>query len=190
MVDIADKNSKRLTRLIDDLLDMEKLVEGKVRLDMRIQELMPIVDRAIEENQSYADHYGVEITSAGRADGVLVDVDVLRLQQVLANLMSNAAKFSPARGIVQVQVTELAERVRIAVIDQGRGVPEEFRPSLFTKFSQADSSDTRRVGGTGLGLAISKELVERMGGSIGFESQEQLGSTFYFELPTTTSHEG
>ena len=190
MVDIAEKNSKRLTRLIDDLLDMEKLVEGKVRLDMRIQELMPIVDRAIEENQSYADNYGVEIIGAERADGVLVDVDVLRLQQVLANLMSNAAKFSPARGIVQVRVVDLADRVRIEVVDQGRGVPEEFRPSLFTKFSQADSSDTRRVGGTGLGLAISKELVERMGGSIGCESQEQLGSTFYFELPVTTSHEG
>ncbi len=187
MVDIAEKNSQRLTRLIDDLLDMEKLVEGKVRLDMRIEELMPIVDRAVEENQSYADHFGVEILIAERANGLLVDVDVLRLQQVLANLLSNAAKFSDPRGIVEVRVVDHGTRVRVEVIDHGRGVPEEFRPSLFTKFSQADSSDTRLVGGTGLGLAISKELVERMGGSIGFESEEHLGSTFFFELPVTTS---
>ena len=105
MIAIAHKNSQRLSRLIDDLLDMEKLVEGKVRLDMSICELMPIIDRTIEDNQSYADQYGVDIECTTRPGNVLVDVDPLRMHQVLSNLLSNAAKFSEPRTSVDISVT-------------------------------------------------------------------------------------
>ena len=186
MLAIAHKNSQRLSRLIDDLLDMEKLVEGKVRLDMSICELMPIVDRAIEDNQSYADHYGVDITCTSRMADVLVDVDPLRLHQVLSNLLSNAAKFSEPHTSVEVSVETRGDTVRVEVTDHGRGIPDDFQGHIFEKFSQADATDSRQRGGTGLGLAISKELVERMGGSIRFTSVEGQGSTFSFDLPIAT----
>ena len=119
----------------------------------------------------------------GRDDAVEVKVDAERLHQVLTNLLSNAAKFSPPRGTVRVRVTRQSGWVRVAVEDDGQGVPEAFREQLFQKFSQADTSDTRRKRGTGLGLAIARELVERMQGRIGFHSVVGHGATFYFDLP-------
>jgi len=110
-------------------------------------------------------------------------VDALRLQQVLANLLSNAAKFSPSGGMVAVRASLRGEQVRVAVIDRGPGIPAAFRDRIFQKFSQADASDTRQKGGSGLGLAISRELMGHMRGSLGFESVEGEGATFYFELP-------
>ncbi|MBK9740811.1 MAG: GAF domain-containing protein [Actinobacteria bacterium] len=186
MVEIAQKNSQRLAILIDDLLDMEKLVEGKVTIDSVVQPIMPIIDRAIVDNEAYAVKYGVKILSDERAEDTLVDVDGLRLLQVLANLLSNAAKFSPSGSTVRVRVRLGEAVVRVEVSDHGPGIPESFRESIFEKFSQVDASDSRQRGGTGLGLAISKELVERMHGSIGLASSPDEGSTFYFELPIAT----
>jgi signal transduction histidine kinase len=113
-------------------------------------------------------------------------VDPHRLQQVLTNLLSNAAKFSSHGSTVEVQVTRDGFRVRVEVRDHGRGIPYEFQGRIFEKFSQADSSDSREFGGTGLGLAISRELIHRMGGTIGFTSAEGVGSAFYFDLPVST----
>ena len=112
-----------------------------------------------------------------------VNGDVDRITQVVANLLSNAAKFSPPGIPVTVTMTPWRSKVRVSVRDQGPGIPEEFRDRIFQKFSQADSSDTRLKGGTGLGLNISKAIVEKHGGSIGFETQVGSGTTFYFELP-------
>lgn len=187
MVALAHKNSQRLAHLIDDLLDMEKLLAGKLRFELRTQPLMPLIDGAIRDNQTYADPYGVRLDFTERTDGVVVDVDSLRLQQVLANLFSNAAKFSPQGGVVVVRASLRGKHVRIAVTDQGPGVPAAFRHRIFQKFSQADASDTRQRGGSGLGLAISRELMEHMGGTLSFESVEGEGATFYFELPLCTA---
>ena len=183
LLDIAHKNSQRLTHLINDLLDMEKLAAGKMAFDMQVQELMPLVEQAVHDNQAYAARFRVQLALAGRADGVRVRVDALRLQQVLANLLSNAAKFSPEGASVDVRVERRGAGVRVAVTDAGPGIDEAFRPFVFEKFSQADASNTRQRGGTGLGLAISKELVERMHGTIGFTSDPGRGACFYFDLP-------
>lgn len=183
MLDIARKNGQRLTHLINDLLDMEKLAVGKMPFDMQVQELEPLVAQAVQDNRIYAAQYHVRFALDARAPDVQVCVDALRLQQVLANFLSNAAKFSPEGGTVEIAVSRRGAQARVDVRDHGPGIPEEFKPRIFEKFTQADASDARRRGGTGLGLAISKELVERMGGRIGFESEPGQGACFYFELP-------
>jgi CheY-like chemotaxis protein len=102
---------------------------------------------------------------------------------VVTNLLSNAMKFSPADGVVEIHVSRSVRQVRVEVRDRGPGIPEEFRKRIFQKFSQADSSDTRQKGGTGLGLNISRAIIERLGGSIGFDTRTGEGTTFFFELP-------
>ena len=117
------------------------------------------------------------------SSGAEVRIDASRLTQVLSNFLSNAIKFSPANERVDVAARLHEGDLRIEVRDRGPGVPAEFRDRIFQKFSQADSSDTRKLGGTGLGLAISKELVERMGGKIGFESEKGAGALFFCTFP-------
>ncbi|MGI9217355.1 MAG: response regulator [Hydrogenophaga sp.] len=187
MVGIALKNSKRLSFLINDLLDMEKLLAGKLRFDRRVQPLMPLLEQALTDNQAYAEPFGVRYVLGQRVDGVQVEVDAQRLQQVLANLLSNAAKFSPSGAAVAVDVVQRGGTVRVTVTDQGPGIATEFQSRIFQKFSQADASDTRQKGGTGLGLAISRELTERMGGRMGFHSRPGEGARFFFELPVWTA---
>lgn len=183
MLGIANKNAQRLTLLINDLLDMEKLLAGKMVFDLRVQALLPIIEQSLESNRAYADTFGVVLALHVEQADVLVNVDAQRLQQIMANFISNAVKFSPAHEAVEIRVVRIGPEVEIAVVDHGPGVSEEFRSRIFQKFAQADSSDSRQRGGTGLGLAISKAFVERMDGSIGFESEPGCGATFFARFP-------
>lgn len=180
---IAHKNSLQLTNLINDLLDMEKMLAGKMQFDFMVRPLMPAIEQSLEANRAYGEKYGVSFEIGARVEELMVNVDEGRLQQVLANFLSNAAKFAPAASVVTVNVSVLEHGLRVAVQDRGPGIPDEFRSRIFQKFSQADSSDTRQKGGTGLGLAVCKELIERMHGEIGFESVPGQGANFYFDLP-------
>lgn len=183
MLEIAYRNSQRLGHLINDLLDMEKIAAGKMSFDMREQPLRFLLEEALASNQAFAIQLGVNCVLRETAD-VQVWVDALRLQQVLGNFLSNAIKYTPEGGEVSLHCSVPdATRVRISVTDQGPGIAAEFRSRVFEKFAQADASDSRQKGGTGLGLAIAKEFIERMGGTVGFDTEEGQGTTFWCELP-------
>jgi signal transduction histidine kinase len=184
MVDIAHKNSERLIRLINDILDLDKVEAGKLDLYLEVADLAPLLHHAAQAHQGYAGEYGVRVEVVlDDAPGARARVDADRLAQVLANLLSNAIKFSPRGQAVTLRLVRDAGRLRVSVEDRGPGVPEDFRARIFQKFAQADGSDTRRRGGTGLGLSIARALTERMGGALDFTSAPGGGTTFWFDLP-------
>lgn len=182
LIQIAQANSQRLVRLINDILDIQKLESGKLRLDMTPLDLREVAARSLDGVRGYAEELGVHLTLVeGEPAPVRGDAD--RLIQVVTNLLSNAAKFSPRGGEVRVTVDPETRVARLSVSDEGPGVPDAFRSRIFSKFAQADGSDTRAKGGTGLGLAIAREIAERHGGRLWFESAEGEGATFYLDLP-------
>ena len=183
MLDIAYNNSERLVLLINDILDMEKIQSGEMHFNMKPMDATALAKSAIEANQGYGAQHGVTFVLTGMDEEAFVHGDVDRLMQVMSNLMSNAVKFSPAQGSVEISVTRKGDIIRVTVSDKGPGIPENFRRRIFSRFSQADSSDTRQKSGTGLGLSISKAIIEDHGGTIGFDSVEGKGTTFFFELP-------
>ncbi|MBU1689183.1 MAG: PAS domain S-box protein [Gammaproteobacteria bacterium] len=190
MVDIAHKNSERLIMLVNDILDIEKIESGNMQFDMKPLELVPLIEQALEVNRAYGDQFNVGFVLENPQRAVSVNADAGRLMQVMANLLSNAAKFSSTGATVNVSVECAEKGVRISVADHGLGIPDEFRGKIFQKFSQADSSDTRKKGGTGLGLSITKAIIEQMGGEIGFESERGVGTTFFIDLPEWREQSG
>ncbi len=183
MLAIAQKNCNRLILLVNDILDLEKLTSGQSRFDYVTADVGALVDQALRTTQPMADGFGVALAYDRPAEALPCRVDVNRFQQVMANLISNATKFSPVGGQVEVATRLDGGLIIVSVTDHGSGVPVAFRSKIFTAFSQADSSSTRSKDGTGLGLKISREIVERMGGRIGFESETGKGTTFWFSLP-------
>ncbi len=182
MLEIAYRNSLRLGHLINDLLDMEKIAAGKMSFELREHSLGDLLEESLASNQALCEQHGVRCTLEHPTD-VLVWVDGLRLQQVLGNFLSNAVKFTPEGGEIRLHSSLRGTKVRISVTDQGPGIPEAFRSRVFEKFAQADASDSRQKSGTGLGLAITKELIERMGGTVGFDCVPGQRTTFWCELP-------
>lgn len=184
MLKIAASSSQRLHALVDDLLDMDKLLAGKMELKVQTQHLVPLLDEAISSMNTFALNHGVAI-QRGSDIPVQIDVDGDRLIQILTNLLSNACKHSRAGEHVTLQHTQGPQSsVILSVIDQGTGIPPEFKTRIFQKFAQADTTDASEKKGTGLGLAICKELVDRMGGVMGYESQLDNGSHFWIRLPS------
>jgi PAS domain S-box-containing protein len=183
MAEIAVTNSDRLIRLINDLLDIQKMESGMAAMTRTPLALRPLLEQTIVSNQDYGRQYGVTFVLDYPPQELIVAVDGDRLMQVCTNLLANAAKVSPAGETVCMRVTANARVVRIAVIDHGPGIPEAFQAHIFEKFTQANTSSTRQSGGSGLGLSIAKAIVEHLGGKIGFETTIGVGTTFAVELP-------
>ena len=183
LLDTAYRNSERLSLLINDILDLEKIESGKLDFEFHLVDIVKLTQQAITANEGYADKHHVKLQLLASPDNALVFGDDHRLLQVFANLMSNAIKYSPTDGTVEIRIQLQDKYWRIGVRDHGRGIPQSFKTQIFQRFAQADSSDTREKGGTGLGLSISKAIVERHQGVIGYESEEGQGTEFYFTLP-------
>ena len=185
LLTIAHKNSERLILLINDILDLEKMNSEKLQFDIGTHKLLEEIELAMDTNQSYANQFDVTFVLDTPDVDMDCDFDAARLQQVLSNLMSNAAKFSPAGGSVHLSLSRVGKMARVSITDTGPGIPASFRSRIFSPFSQADASATRETGGTGLGLHISKQMMDKMFGGLDYTSVEGAGSTFWIDLPLT-----
>ena len=183
LLEMAERNSERLTLLINDILDLEKIETGRLTFSFTDVNLCDLAARAVEDNTGYADKHQVKLVLSCEVEQALVRADENRLLQVFANLISNAVKYSPTNGTVTVSIVTKEDKFCVAVRDHGSGIPSEFRNRIFHRFAQANSSDTRSKGGTGLGLSISKAIIERHEGEIGYKSEQGMGTVFYFRLP-------
>jgi signal transduction histidine kinase len=186
IIAMANRNAERLSNLLDNFFELEKLDQGAVELRSEPQPLKPLVERALQLESSRAQAAKITLTLRWRAPEQLsVPVDGSRLEQVLSNLIANAVQHSSVGQSVEVSVQMIDSRARLAVRDYGPGIPVGFRPRLFQRFAQADMSDSRPKGGVGLGLALSKEYVELMGGSIDVDCPAEGGTIFGIELPAS-----
>jgi signal transduction histidine kinase len=183
LTQVAERNGQRLLDLINDILDIEKIESGKLTLAPETIRIVELVRESMVLNKGFGDRFKVRFELAEADAGWEVHADRKRMLQVMTNLLSNAAKFSPEGGAVEVVISEAGPHLRLAVQDRGPGIPESFRGRIFGRFTQADSATTRQKGGTGLGLAICKRLIELMQGRIGFEDRAGGGTAFWFELP-------
>ena len=183
LVDISLKNTDRLIRLINNILDISKMEAGHIHLDLELHRPLDFVEMAVDGIRGFAESRGIAIEAHVTTELPLVRVDVDRMVQVVTNLLSNAIKFSPERGRVSVGARRAGADLEIWVTDQGQGIAPEDVGRLFRKFQQLDGRTVRAVGGTGLGLAICRGIVEEHGGRIGVDSRPGEGATFTVRLP-------
>jgi signal transduction histidine kinase len=180
---IAHTNSQRLVRLVNDILDIEKMESRQIVFKFGRVEVRSLISQAIEANRVFAEAGGVRIRLEDASAVCDVRADPDRLAQVVSNLLSNASKFSPADNEVVVAIENGTDVVRISVRDHGAGISADFKPHVFERFAQADATNARQNGGTGLGLSIVKQIVDRLGGEVGFADAPGGGAIFYVTLP-------
>jgi len=193
LLKIAHSNSERLVRLVNDILDIEKLESGQVTFDLKKVDVRPLVQQAVDAIKAFAGNLGVNVRVEGAGDAVAyVRADSDRLVQVITNLLSNAVKFTEPQSEVVVTIEKQvgSDTVHLAVRDHGSGISADFRSRIFERFAQADATNARRKGGTGLGLSIVKQIVDRLGGEVGFLNAPGGGAVFYVELPCWGSEAG
>jgi CheY-like chemotaxis protein/two-component sensor histidine kinase len=179
-----DRNARSQAQLIEDLLDVSRIISGKLRVEFKRVDLATVVAAAVEAVRPAAEAKGIRIDSIFTSGAGPILGDAERLQQVTWNLLSNAIKFTPRGGLVQVELRRVESQVELRVIDSGVGIDPAFLPYVFDRFSQADASITRRVGGLGMGLAIVKSLVELHGGVVSVTSAgEGRGAAFTVKMP-------
>lgn len=181
MVELALANSDRLVRLVNDILDLERLASGKVPMVLEVCQAEELLQRAVEGVQSIADEANVTLLAIPVSVQIWAAPDAII--QTLTNLLSNAIKFSPPHATVTIKISAQGNSVLFQVQDQGRGIPTDKLKTIFGRFQQVDVSDARQRGGTGLGLAICQSIVQQHNGSIWVESELGQGSTFYFTVP-------
>ena len=187
LVEIAYRNSDRLSLLVNDILDIEKLDAGLMIFDMAPIQVAEFVEEAVESNKGYGEERKVGMTLRSPPPPAMIQGDRLRLMQVMSNILSNAAKFSPKNTDVELWVETRDDSVVICIKDSGPGIPAEYQDKLYDRFTQADNSNTRVEGGTGLGMSITKTIVEAHDGNLRFETGPDIGTTFFVELPDLAS---
>jgi len=183
LIGMAQANCKRLTGLLSDILDFERIKTGKMAFDFQCIDAKLPVERAIDANRPFAKKFNVRVQSDWPTVECAVYADPDRLMQVMANLLSNAVKFSPPGGEVLVSIEKRDRFWRIAVRDHGPGIPDDYKTRIFDKFAQVDASDARLKGGTGLGLSIVKEIMNRLGGEVGCDDAPSGGTIFHIDVP-------
>lgn len=184
LVEIAARNAKRLKRLVDDLLDLDRIEGGKLEYIIEQTDLCALLLDVVEQTSPFAAETGVRLTLDTPRRPIMAMTDGDRLFQVVANLISNAAKFSPAGSTVQIFLLPSSDHVRIRVVDEGPGIPTDFRPRLFDRFSQSPHTQgLTKMPGTGLGLAISKAIIENLGGRLTLDEAYFTGAAFEIMLP-------
>jgi len=181
---IARANGERLQSLVNDILDFQKFSAQQMRFSPSPQRIAKLVEDSLMTNLASADKFGVRFSPQIRDRTLLGMTDPKRFQQVMANLLSNATKFAKTGSAVEVNVDQIDQSIRVSVTNVGEGIPEAFRERVFKPFSQAIAMSDRRSGGTGLGLSITKQIVEQMGGEIGFDSTPGEKTTFWFTVPS------
>jgi len=188
VMNIAQRNCNRLVDLINDILDLQKIESGSMKYHFQTHNICEIVRDSVQSNQQYADKFGVTLSTYIDSPVLLAHVDQSRLEQVFTNIISNASKFSPPGGGVKVRMKASDSKIRIEFEDEGVGLSENDRDAVFDRFSQIDSSNTRKEGGTGLGMNISKTIIDAHDGNLDYETDQDSGTTFFVELKRISEH--
>lgn len=183
LLEIAHRNADRLILIINDILDLDKISNGEMDVELKAVDLSELIKEASNANAMLQQRFGVQVEMIGMDANVPFNTDPNRFIQVLTNLLSNAYKFSAPNSTIHIEVKDEDAHVRVSVKDEGQGIPQHEQQKVFSRFSDMTNSDRALKGGTGLGLSICKAIVENLGGTIGFESSEGVGTTFYFCLP-------
>lgn len=183
LLEVAHRNAERLTIIINDILDLQKIAEGGMDINIQEVDAAALVHEAVSASALFFQRFDLDIVIEGAEAPVLLFNDPNRIIQVLGNLLTNAAKFSKPGGVITVVITQNAEATRISVRDEGYGIPADEHSKVFERFADLTNSDRHKNGGSGLGLSICKAIIERLGGKIGFESVEDVGTEFHIDLP-------